>query len=753
MKKIAVIISQLEESCQSHIWDGIESAAKELSVELVTFTAYSLDSDDQIKAHYKMFQSFITESQFDGVILFTGAMSEYTPWPVVKKYVESIELPLVTIAGSVGAGTDIIINNHSGIIELVTHLVEEHNKRNIAFIKGPESNEEAQERFSAYIEALEQNELEYDPKRTHAGDFSEEAGIEAVKYFIENDIFLDAVVCVDDFTALGAMKALRKAGVEVPHEVAVVGFDDIPEASMTTPALTTIQQPFFLQGETALESLLDLINLKNEQEVDERESGNTVMLNAHAVFRSSCGCTAEEVRQFRENWHAERANMDRSFLSEFRLQLEPLIAYQLLEDHLQGRLATEFRQFVIKGTENLWNSFFDEVEAHSTSKPLLDTLTEILDHNAYYTKSVTIWDAVLSNLGPFTFHFTEQKEQLLAHAILDEARIALDAYQKRTIQISSFEKMSIDESIRESCTSIITSGTQEELLNTTIKALEEHDFDFAFLALFNSYSPIQYDEWRLPSQLVGQFVIENGDVKQLTRNDQQVFSSDSYLPEEVQKNLASKNTLFLPIYTNQNYFGYLVVNIIPDAPKELYSELQIHISSAYKSCFMMDNLRALSMNDELTGLSNRRGFMLLANQLHARTMNSGIDLLVFYFDMDNLKKVNDNYSHEEGDKAIKATASLLKRTFRNHDIIGRLGGDEFVAVIEETVPGLSKIMEKRLRDLTNTYNTHSGYPYKIEMSLGTATLKSNSEESIETVIREADHAMFSNKRERKKGRS
>ncbi len=747
MIKIAVIISQIEESCQANVWNGIVESAEREGVQLMTFVAYSLDSDDEIRSHYKMFKSFITERYFDGVILFTGAMSEYTPWPAVKKYAESIELPLVTIAGNAGYGSNIIINNSTGIIEMINHLISSHGRRKIAFIGGPSSNEEAADRFGAYCEALDENDIDFDDALYYEGEFSEESGAVAVAKFLETNVFFDAIVCADDYTAIGAMNELFKHRLRVPQDVSVIGFDDIPEAAMLTPALSTIQQPFHLQGEIALSTLVGQIaSDKNDLEPE------TILLNTHCIYRSSCGCTSEEIRFFRENWHAERAEFGRESLEEFLHQLGPLIAFQILELKLYAEKAEQYREFITCETTKMWNSFFDEIETKDSSSGLLVALLDSLHNYEHFANSLTIWQGILSNLTPFAYHFEDKVDQLRAGAILHEARIALDALEKRHIQISSYEKLCVDEAIRESCTKIITSKSQGELTKTIVNELVELGFQEAILVIFNHYSSVSIDDWQLPPFLYKIGAIDDGEPIMFEEDEQQLTLDQCAENKKNSQNIGL-NKLFLPLYMNGEYFGFYILDVIPDEPKELYSEIQIHSSSALNACFMLDNLRALSMNDELTGLSNRRGFMLLANQLYAKAVISNTDLLVFYFDMDDLKKINDAHSHEDGDKAIKGTASLLKRTFRNHDIIGRIGGDEFVAIIEETVPALERILEKRLRDLILTYNTHSGLPYDIDMSVGIATLSVTGNSTIECVMKEADSIMYKNKKERKKGRA
>ncbi len=747
MKRIAVIISQIEESCQAHIWDGIVSAAKVQEIELVSFVAFSLDTDDQVKSHYAMFQSFITASHFDGVILFTGAMSEYTPWPKVKEYAYSINMPLVTISGNTGCGANVIINNRSGIIEQVTHLIENHQRRRIAFIGGPESNEEAAERFFAYRDALKTNRIEYDEQLIQPGNFSEESGREGIAALIENDVSFDGVICVDDYTAFGALRELNKRGIAVPRDVSLVGFDDIPEASMITPSLTTIQQPFVLLGTVAVETLMSKIS-NNNISTDE----DSIVLNTHGVYRASCGCTSEEVRMFRENWHIERAKQGHDYLDLLLYKLDPLVAHLIMETNVHPEKIHSYRKFILSATTKLWDAFFLEVQTRTTNETVLDTLNTILNENSTFTSDFTIWQCILSNISPFAFYFDNRQDRLLAGAVLHEARIALDSREKHTIQMSAYDKAASNEAIRESCTKIIISGTQEELVKSVSEEFEEHGVQNAVLVLFNTYSPTPVNEWHLPSEIFAQLIIKDGEVFIPSTPEEQSFAAMNLVPSMLSDQFHGKNSLFMPLYMNNEYFGYYFIEVIPDAPKEIYSEFQIHISSAYKSCFMLDNLRALSMNDELTGLSNRRGFMLLTHQLHAKAINSKTNLLFFYFDLDNLKNINDNFSHDDGDRAIKGAASLLRRTFRNHDIIGRIGGDEFVAVIEESVPGLDKIMLKRLYELIETYNTHSGLPYHIEMSVGVATLQCTSLDTVETILREADRAMFVHKKERKKGR-
>ena len=94
-------------------------------------------------------------------------------------------------------------------------------------------------------------------------------------------------------------------------------------------------------------------------------------------------------------------------------------------------------------------------------------------------------------------------------------------------------------------------------------------------------------------------------------------------------------------------------------------------------------LEIMSTTDELTGLLNRRGFFTLAKQQVKLANRNGKKLLLFYMDLDGLKKINDTIGHSEGDLALVEAATVLKEIFRESDIIGRLGGDEFAVLLFE----------------------------------------------------------------------
>lgn len=149
--------------------------------------------------------------------------------------------------------------------------------------------------------------------------------------------------------------------------------------------------------------------------------------------------------------------------------------------------------------------------------------------------------------------------------------------------------------------------------------------------------------------------------------------------------------------------------------------------------------------DELTMLSNRRGFEALAQ--HALNVCTRMDkpATLLFFDLNDFKQVNDTFGHAEGDNALTTFAELLRAAFRDSDVIGRLGGDEFVAVLTDSDPGESTAAIARLRELVDARNDDARRGYDLRYSVGEVAFDPLKHASITELLAEADAAMYQHK--------
>jgi diguanylate cyclase (GGDEF)-like protein/PAS domain S-box-containing protein len=155
---------------------------------------------------------------------------------------------------------------------------------------------------------------------------------------------------------------------------------------------------------------------------------------------------------------------------------------------------------------------------------------------------------------------------------------------------------------------------------------------------------------------------------------------------------------------------------------------------------------ALSLHDELTGLLNRRGFVELCEQQMKVARRNGRPLMFLYLDLDRLKTLNDSFGHGEGDRALRATAAILKESFRETSIIGRLGGDEFAVLVVDADPASAPGLLQRLRRSIDRFNATASLRGPLSVSTGTAVTDPLAPGSLQRLWAEADAAMYEAKR-------
>jgi LacI family transcriptional regulator len=195
-------------------------------------------------------------------------------------------IPVALVASDpTGVQADAVgVDNRSGTQSLVRHVVEQHGRTRLFYITGPAEVQDALERRAAFHEAVTRYPA-VTVAGTFAGHFGTVSGQLAVRQILagaRRDM-PDAIICANDQTAIGAMRELQAAGVRVPADVAVVGFDDMHISALLTPPLTTVRQPMSELGERACALLLQRVT-------DPALPPRAERFPAELMIRESCGC-------------------------------------------------------------------------------------------------------------------------------------------------------------------------------------------------------------------------------------------------------------------------------------------------------------------------------------------------------------------------------------------------------------------------------------------------------------------------------
>jgi LacI family transcriptional regulator len=165
--------------------------------------------------------------------------------------------PFVLVSTQLGSRMpSVVFDQWNGARQAAEHLVD-LGHRHIAEISGPSENFDAEMRHTAWLRVLENHDLTLGPRAV--GDFQVCSGYKAARRLLGSGEDFTALLVANDLMALGAIRALREAGLRVPEDVSVVGFDDIEEAAYFDPPLTTIRQDFEILGQESVEYLVALI--------------------------------------------------------------------------------------------------------------------------------------------------------------------------------------------------------------------------------------------------------------------------------------------------------------------------------------------------------------------------------------------------------------------------------------------------------------------------------------------------------------
>ncbi|WP_431222442.1 sensor domain-containing diguanylate cyclase [Serratia sp. L9] len=166
-----------------------------------------------------------------------------------------------------------------------------------------------------------------------------------------------------------------------------------------------------------------------------------------------------------------------------------------------------------------------------------------------------------------------------------------------------------------------------------------------------------------------------------------------------------------------------------------------------------DELRSFqaSTSDELTQISNRRGFSCLANHTLHYCQTKGVNASLVFIDLDKFKMINDSYGHGEGDRALVYFAELMKRTFGGFDAIARLGGDEFVALMSGRIKSEAEKEIDALQVRVNEHNASQITPYELAFSFGIVEFDPATPHKLDELLAAGDAIMYRIKKSKKAG--
>ncbi|WP_033318971.1 substrate-binding domain-containing protein [Streptomyces yerevanensis] len=294
---IGLVTANIHLGVGATLWSGALRAAERGDVNLVCFPGGPLRPGGE--ASRSALYELVDQARLDGVVCWSSTLGLPASGDHAERLLRSLrQLPVVSLNHALEGVDDhetLTLDSYAGMRELVGHLVARHGVRRPACIRGPLTNPVSFGRYRAYTQALAQYRLPAERQLVcAAGDFAAGAGASAMRVLLDArglrpGIDFDAVVACSDVLAADALRLLAERGIRVPEDVAVVGFNDSPEARLSEPPLTSVSLPFAELGGLAVDTLV--ARLRGDRAPDRTAVAGAV------VVRRSCGCPSPLVAQ------------------------------------------------------------------------------------------------------------------------------------------------------------------------------------------------------------------------------------------------------------------------------------------------------------------------------------------------------------------------------------------------------------------------------------------------------------------------
>ena len=614
----------------------------------------------------------------------------------------------------------ISVDNESGIRKAVAHMVE-HGHRRIAFIAGdPNDQGDSKLRLHAYYLAMREHGLEIDPGLVIQGWHTYLGGYEATRKLIDSGSKFTALVASDDNCAIGAMKAILDKGLRIPHDMAIVGFDDQPDAVAQVPPLASIHVPLTLIGEQALTMMFDHITMNRRLE--------SVRIPTRLIPRQSCGCIPQVVSSAGKGESQSPLPVSPSKPAEHEIQL---IKKQLVNE-MVAMLPHASRFPYGERTNRLCTDLIDAFYTSLQEGDRLQFQTTLMDFLyglEMADEKTDPWQEIISALRremtQLPVEWERAEIQSLAQDMLHQARAAISESTQRQDYRHQYQREIMSQALSELTARLNVTLDKREAVAALDAHLTTIGVRHVRIALFEPEAddPVAWS------------VLLHSDQKLTNyRFATREFPPSTFYPQDELLNLA-----LVPLVFQDEPLGYVAFDAGNLGPCAIIAR---QLAATFKASDLHAQVVELSLTDPLTGIYNRRYFDLFLSNEIRQSQRFGHALTIIMIDIDHFKEYNDSFGHPAGDKALQLVAMCLRKGRRHADVLARIGGEEFALILPETgIVGAVEVAER----IRAAMIAASDLKHPLTLSMGVSTLGGDNL-AADVLIQQGDLALYEAKR-------
>ncbi len=594
---IGVLTAWLNGPTEIDLWHGVADRAQERNVNLICFSGGIPHWHEQYEAQKNILFNIPNMENVDGLLIWANILSHTLDRSNLEAFCSRYApLPIISMGMILPSIPSIQIDMRQGMRKLLSHVIEAHGRRRIAFVRGLEVSQDAEERYQAYIETLQQYHIPVDPKLIISGDFRRYSGAAAIKQLIAtHHVGFDALVSANDNMAIGAMQALQEQGIRIPDDVVVAGFDDIEETRAITPSLTTVRAPWHSLGSKSVDLLLS--KLANDPLSDQ------ILLETKIICRQSCGCQYIATENQASSDHGTDIPLEIKGTTEISSRSAQMSLVQDI-NRILGVLAPAYELDPSSSTELIEGFLADVRSSDETRSIFIQTLTEILSQIPSGTEIVE-WQEVLNVLrSKVNYLFRSKDETLKAHDLLETGYTIVGEMAHRRQLYQRLEAVDQTSRLNRIVQTMSTTYDIETLMKLLALELPGLGIQSCFLSLYDEKgdSPARS---RLILAVVGK--------ERLSLDQNGIrFSTSLLLPP----NLLPEDRRFAfdveALYFQEEQIGFVMFEIGP-RNGDVYTTLRGHLSSALKSAELVQ----IALEAEAKAIkSDQLKTRLLANVSH-----------------------------------------------------------------------------------------------------------------------------------------
>jgi signal transduction histidine kinase/DNA-binding LacI/PurR family transcriptional regulator/AraC-like DNA-binding protein len=479
---IGMLTAWLKGPTEINLWHGVADQAQARDVNLFCFSGGIPHWPVEYEAQKNILFDIAGKQNVDGLLIWANILSHTLDRANLEAFCQRYApLPTISMGMVLPSIPSIKIDMREGMRRLLSHLIETHGRDKIAFIRGSEVSQDAEDRYQAYCETLSQYGLPVDPVLIVPGDFRRNSGKAAIEELIDHRrAAFNAVVSANDNMAIGALQALQERGARVPDDVVVAGFDDIEETKAVTPTLTTVRCPWHMLGSKSVDLVLS--RLSGEPLAEQ------LLLPTELVCRQSCGC-----QPLAYDDHTERSTRQPKTVSVIRT-VAGVSAPRAVDEHTaqlgqieEALLATGS----VHGLDRAWrrqlvSEFIADARSGAEAPSrFIPTLLAALREISSGTEIIEWQDVLHAFRARIGILFSAQAEVLRAHELLEGGYAAIGEMAHRQQLNQRLEAIGRTDRLNRIVQSMSTTNDLETLMQLLALELPGLGIESCYLSLYD----------------------------------------------------------------------------------------------------------------------------------------------------------------------------------------------------------------------------------------------------------------------------